>query len=74
MRKLLLAAILFCACQKPKTGHDCAYSLCPFKGQLEFKAGCGACEPFTDCWCIDALHFENPKLDYDQLEQLLFKP
>lgn len=82
---LLIGLFLFCLYNiflgkkvqaKPiaTTAHTCIYKLCPYKGDLTFNHGCGACEPGTDCYLLDSLHFVYPDKDYDYLDSLLFTP
>jgi hypothetical protein len=56
----------------PTTPHTCSYSLCPFKNQAFFFAGCGNCDEGSDCYILDSLHFAMPDKDYDELDSLLF--
>ena len=53
--------------------HSCSYDLCPFKDITRFEKGCGNCDQGTDCWALDSLHIEFPYMEYDELEQELFK-
>lgn len=61
------------------TGHTCEWSKCPYKSvpmadRKEAIIEYTGCEEATDCYCIDWLHFEYPKYQYDQLDSLLFAP
>ena len=55
---------------KPKA-HECTFIGCPMVGQTEPK-GCGICEPGSDCYAIDMIHFDYPEWTYDQCETYLF--
>lgn len=49
--------------------HECAFTNCPMYGLTEFKTDC---YPGTDCYLIDSLHWVNPELSYNDLEDSLF--
>lgn len=59
-------------------GHECKWKLCPYKGikEVDHKAAVlsyvGNDSEGTDGYCIDMLHLDNPTLEYDQLDSLLF--
>lgn len=54
--------------------HHCSYRFCPFKGDTVFTHGCGYCDPGSDCYALDSLHFVYPDKDYDCIDSLLFTP
>lgn len=59
-------------------GHACRWNLCPYKGvrKPEWERAVtryvGEDAAGTDAWCIDVLHLEYPKDEYDDLEARLF--
>lgn len=61
-----------------KPGHKCRWDLCPYKGVTWIERA-GAVTQYvgedyagSDSWCIDMLHLEHPKAEYEELEDLLF--
>lgn len=63
---ILLAALAILS-----TLHDCPYQECPMRGEILFS-GCGSCPEDSDCYALDAVHWENPYWDYEQCEHELF--
>lgn len=54
--------------------HHCSYRLCPFNNDTSFTHGCGLCDPGSDCYALDSLHFVYPDKDYEYLDSILFTP
>jgi len=51
--------------------HICPYKNCTMKDQIVFH-GCSVCEEGTDCYALDAVHWDYPTLTYDECEEILF--
>ena len=68
-----IALILFCLTEDK---HNCKWKLCPYKGitEAQYKEAVTnyTGEEGTDSWCIDMLHLEHPKAEYEELEAMLF--
>lgn len=61
----------------PQAEHKCRWDECPYKGILpkqfdEAVRKYSECEEGTDCYIIDILHLQNPTLEYEELEKMLF--
>ena len=75
---LLLLLTVLGGCKKTITGHECKWMHCPYKGVLpaNYSASIlqyiGEDSKGSDSYYIDLLHLENPTLEYDELEELLF--
>ena len=55
----------------PGNGHKCPFKMCPMKGQRHFS-GCHTdlCYRGTDCYVMDSLHWEHPRMSYDKLDSI----
>ena len=54
--------------------HHCRYIECPFQYDRYFEPSHSSEYPGTHSYRLDSLHFEQPELDYDQLETTLNEP
>lgn len=51
--------------------HKCEYLGCPFKDKTHWEGkGCSGCEPGSDCYIFDSLHFAMPDKSYEQLDSI----
>ena len=72
---ILVLGFLFIKPKKQfKAVHQCGYRLCPMQGYEKFKSDLTECEPGSDCYILDSLHFANPAMNYDELDSMLFSP
>lgn len=77
-----LGSLVGMSCNKPSgyafEGHTCKWDKCPYKGihvrdwDKAVTGYVGEDSRMTDAWCIDMLHLEFPKDEYDKLEERLF--
>ncbi len=78
MKYTILLFVLLVGCKKNITGHECKWVHCPYKQVLpaNYSAAIlqyiGEDSEGSDSYYIDPLHLENPTLEYDDLETLLF--
>lgn len=81
MKKVLLMALVIAGAFfiPGNSGHSCRWKLCPYKG-VKWIGRANAVTQYvgedyagSDSWCIDMLHLEHPKAEYEELEDMLFK-
>ncbi len=60
-------------------GHTCNLDECSYRGVMledaqQAVTEKSGCEPDTDCFLYDLMHFKHPEADTSQLQSLLFNP
>lgn len=54
--------------------HVCNWEDCDRNGKpndSKFKSYWG-CEEYSDCWCVEYTHYNNPSWTYEQCEDFVF--
>lgn len=58
--------------------HTCEFSKCPYKGITVNEWNSAVInytetEPYSDAWCVDMIHLQNPTWGYDKIDSVLFR-
>lgn len=76
MKKIFVSLIALgslASCSKEVGGHACPWPHCPYKGiTIAQYPSVAECQPGSDCYILDSLHFVYPNKEYDYLDSLVF--